>query len=452
MTKQQDELRAIIKTCDDAELSAVVAKANSLLPALSKFKLSELRLLSYCLSFIDSRPGHREVDVPGELGPIDQSRIRFRASIQDLTKIFPTMDEKSAYSVIKEAVKGVNSKPYENDNFITADGRIAMVMYFWYTGFNYIPKEGIFEFCLNPEVVNLVLSLKTNFTRFKLENVYQFKSGLSWKLYENLKQWEKAGQWTVSLEEFKERLNIIGKYPIWSRLRDWVLTKALKEINEYSDINVTYARQTRMRTTIGITFFIHTKEEAEREERVRNDPSIISNIGDTAHDIEILMRDGGLTEAQSRKISAFAKEVGFDVEHKLTQVLASYKKASSTEKAKAGTKAGYVCACFKQALGPTLFDRLISQPSTETHEETITPRPRTELHKAIAAESPKPETQEKALPKLSHENQLELAKCRTRNQVSRNNGICGEANEAKELCQRCKLYYHTVFHTSTIPN
>lgn len=440
MTKEQDRLRAIIKNCGDADRSAIVAKANSLLPALSKFKLSELRLLSYCLSFIDSRPNHREVDVPGQPGPVDQGSIVFRATVKDMLKIFPNMGEKTAYDVIKQAVKGINARPYENDNFITADGRIAMVMIYWYHSFWYYPKEGVFEFKLDPDVVELVLSLKTDFTRFKLENVYQFNSASSWKLYENLKQWATTGRWTVPLDDFRIRMNIVDKYPRWNSLRERVVEPAVKEINEYSDIKVSYVKQTRMRSVIGISFFIQTKEEAQREDERRNDPSIIANIGDTRHDVELLMRDGGLTESQSIKISAFAKEVGFDVEHKLTQVLDCYKKASTGEKAKnGGTKAGYVCACFKQALGPTLFDHLITRPSGS--EETVSPRPRAELQKAIADDRPKPETPEKALPKLSSTDQLELAKCRTRNQISRNDGICGVGDEGKELCQKCMLYY-----------
>lgn len=444
MVNKVDKLRAIIKHCDKAEMSAIVAKANSLLPAMSKFKLSELRLLSYCLSFIDPRPDHREVDVPGYSNPVDQSNITFVASVKDLLRIFPNMGEKTAYDVIKQAVKGINARPYENDAFVMEDGRVAMVTMYWFMAFYYYPKEGKFEFKLNPEVVDLVLSLKANFTKFKLENVYQFKSGLSWKLYEQLKQWVTVGRWSVSLEEFRTRMNIIGKYQRWDFLRARVILKAVNEINTYSDLHVSFTPQTRMRSVIGVTFFIQTKEEEEKLEQARNDPSIIANIGDTRHDVEILMKDGGLTEAQSVKISAFAKEVGFDVEHKLIQVLASYKKASSAEKFKhGGTKAAYVCACFKQALGPTLFDRLISQPSTETHEEAITPRPRAELQKAIADKTSSPETPEKTLQKLSNAEQLELAKCRTRNQVSRNNGICGEGDEGKEQCQKCMLYYNS---------
>ena len=95
---------------------AIVAKDHGMVDKLAGFKLQELRLIAFCLAHYDSR----KPDNP-----------EFKSSIQDLLDIFPGMDEKSAYDVVREAMIGINKKPLE---FKEGNKRH---FWNWFRGFTY---------------------------------------------------------------------------------------------------------------------------------------------------------------------------------------------------------------------------------------------------------------------------------------------------------------------------
>ncbi len=219
---------------------AIVAKDHSLIDKMSKYKLQELRLIAYCLAhYNSSKAENRE----------------FQASVEDMRSIYPTMNEKNAYTVIRETVKGLGSKPLE---FIE-DGEL--VYWNWFSGFKYKIGEATFKFYINPELQPYLLELKGAFTRYRLQDVYQFKSATTWKLYEHLKKcWEHSKSWSVSLDELKIKLGIPKKYPKWNDFRKWTIDPAIKDINKHSDITVSYEKKKHIRTVTGVIFFVDEKQ------------------------------------------------------------------------------------------------------------------------------------------------------------------------------------------------
>ncbi len=219
---------------------AIVAKDHGMVDKLAGFKLQELRLIAFCLAHYDSR----KPDNP-----------EFKSSIQDLLDIFPGMDEKSAYDVVREAMMGINKKPLE---FKEGNKRH---FWNWFRGFTYYEGEGFFEFRINPDLHPHLLELKGTFTRFRLLEVYQFKSATTWKLYEHLKKcWSFSKIWAVSLDELKIKLGIPLKYPRWGSFKDRVIDPAIGEINRNSDLFVTYEKKKHVRTVTGLIFTVNTRQ------------------------------------------------------------------------------------------------------------------------------------------------------------------------------------------------
>ena len=333
-------------------LNSVVTKHNHLLPKLAKMELSELRLLTFCLAHYDSRPDHRADDETPDGFPIPQEFFRFTATVQDLLDIFPGMDKKSAYAVVRKAVKGINSKPFE-ETFVLPSGKTEDVLFYWFSGFRYSNDEGRFTFMLSPDIVDMVLSQDSNFTRFRLKHVYQFKSALTWKLYELLKQWAVAGRWAVDLDELRMSLGIPGKYPTWRDLKKRVLDNPIKEINELSDITVKYEKKKRVRAVTGVVFFISSKE--------RNDDSLVAVIGDENNDMQRLMHHG-VSQHQAEIVSRLAKEAGRDLGPSLEKILVRYESKSPEER---GIKAAYIFSALKDEFTPTLFDKICEDKSVK---------------------------------------------------------------------------------------
>jgi len=340
-------------------LNAIVTKHNFLLPKLAKMELSELRLLTYCLAHYDSRPEHRANDETPDGYPIPQEFISHTATVQDLLDIFPGMGKQTAYAVVRKAVKGINSKPFE-DTFILPNGKKENVLFYWFSGFRYSNEEGRFTFRLSPDIVELVLSQDSNFTRFRLKNVYQFKSGLTWKLYELLKQWVVAGRWAVDLDELRLSLGISGKYLVWQNFKDWVLDKSIKEINEQSDIVVKYEKKKRVRAVSGVVFFINSKEAEAKE----NDPRLIATLGDTNRDVRLLM-GVGINQTNAEHLSRLAADANKDLSVFLERATARYEAKPVEER---GAKQAYIYKALYDEFAPSLFDGL-----NETPAKMITP-------------------------------------------------------------------------------
>jgi len=346
-------------------LNAVVTKHNTLLPKLAKMELSELRLLTFCLAHFDSRPEHRTDEETPDGFPIPQEAFQHTSTVQDLTDIFPGMDKKSAYAVVRKAVKGINSKPFE-ETFVLPNGKTEDVLFYWFSGFRYSNDEGRFTFMLSPDIVHLVLSQDRNFTRFRLKHVYQFKSALTWKLYELLKQWVAIGRWTVDLDELRMSLGIPGKYSAWDNFKKWVLEKSIKEINKQSDIIVQYEKKKHVRAVSGIVFFINSKEREER----KNAPSIIATIGDTNNDVRLLM-GAGLNQTNSEYLSRLALDANKDLSVFLERIITRYE--AKPEEGRP-SRAAYIYKALFNEFSPTLFDELKSSPT-----QTITPDQQREI-------------------------------------------------------------------------
>ncbi|MCI5164657.1 MAG: RepB family plasmid replication initiator protein [Candidatus Electrothrix sp. GM3_4] len=224
--------------------NSVVAKHNDLIPQMSQFQLPELRLIAYCLAHYDSRK--------------PQNRT-FKARVDELAKIFPSMGEKTAYDVIKKTMLEISKKPlvFQKGN--------KKYYWNWFSGFVYTEGKGEFEFKITPEIQPYLLELKKQFSEYRLLYVYQFKTAFTWKLYENLNQWKKAGVWYIEIEVFKELLGVSGKYIRFNSFKEKVIEPALKELNQKSDLVASYEKETKSRKVVALKFFIDKKLNEELE-------------------------------------------------------------------------------------------------------------------------------------------------------------------------------------------
>ena len=213
---------------------SIVAKNNSMIEKLAGFKLNELRLIAYCLAHYDTTK--------------EDNRC-FYARVSDLQELFP-IDKNSAYAVVERAMLGINEKP-----LIFKKGR-KKYFWNWFSGFIYEEGTGEFEFRITPEIRPYLLGLKDTFTKYRLGAVYQFRSAHTWKLYENLKKEAFTLTWSIGLDELKILLGIPGKYKRFSDFDMRILNPSIAEINDKSDLAVSYVKRKRGRSVVGLVFQI----------------------------------------------------------------------------------------------------------------------------------------------------------------------------------------------------
>ena len=131
------------------------------------------------------------------------------------------------------------------------------------------------------EIIPMLIDLKRNFTQYNLKNIAELESRFSiavYKLcclYHNKYRGLKAnGKYDVDLEAYREPVikiaelrkltNTVDKYASFYNFEQRVLSKAVEEINEKTNLKVSYRKIYASRKVVAVKFQI----SSDREERI----------------------------------------------------------------------------------------------------------------------------------------------------------------------------------------
>lgn len=125
--------------------------------------------------------------------------------------------------------------------------------------------KGIIRIELDEDMVPYLFGISKNFTAYELVNILMMKSQYSIRLYELLKSYKNMVIKKIELDKLYRMLMIDKNlyYKKYTNFRRTVLERAIEEINEFTDLNVTYSPIKRGRSIQAIEFYIHSKEKAE---------------------------------------------------------------------------------------------------------------------------------------------------------------------------------------------
>lgn len=192
----------------------------------------------------------------------------FRVPIKEFTNFLGVKDPNYAY--FKSTIKKLMKKLIEIQQ---QDG--SWRLFQWVTYAEYKASEGLAEIKISPELYPYLLNLESNFTKTKLDVLLSFNSVYSSRLYQLVKKWSKLGSWKVELDELK---NLIGvpieserngvkefKLARYNHFKTRALEVALKEVNKYSEFDVSITEHKKVRKISAITFHIKTKTKKQNK-------------------------------------------------------------------------------------------------------------------------------------------------------------------------------------------
>jgi len=221
-----------LNSLEDKQL---VVKSNYLIEASYKMTTQEQRLILMMASMIK---------------PEDKSFQTYEIRVKDFNDIVGIRGEGS-YSKTKELTK----KLLERSLIIQSAESLLQIS--WLSSAEYFDKKGRVELSFDPKLKPYLLELKQFFTRYQLQNVIRFKSIYSIRLYELLKQYEKIGERTFDLIEFKRILGIRpGSYKLYGHLKSKILNPVQKELKKNADIRFDFKEKKQGRKVVGIIFRI----------------------------------------------------------------------------------------------------------------------------------------------------------------------------------------------------
>jgi plasmid replication initiation protein len=159
------------------------------------------------------------------------------------------------YTNIKQTLKHLRDKSI----WITlADGYEITLSWFDYIK---IKKDsGTIIIKISDSMKPYLIQLKNQYTQYELLYILAMKSQYSLRLYEILKSYENFHKHTFEIDELKKRLSA-EHYNLFADFQRNVLDIALREINDFSDINVEYKIIKESRRFAKIEFFIEIEKD-----------------------------------------------------------------------------------------------------------------------------------------------------------------------------------------------
>ena len=124
----------------------------------------------------------------------------------------------------------------------------------------------ILEITFAPDVVPLITRLEEHFTSYQLKQVSQLTSKYAIRLYELLIAWREVGKTPqIDLAEFRQKIGVEAKeYERMHHFKARVLEPSIKQINEHTDITVTYEQHKKGRAISGFSFRFKQKPQTKK--------------------------------------------------------------------------------------------------------------------------------------------------------------------------------------------
>lgn len=97
------------------------------------------------------------------------------------------------------------------------------------------------------------------YTKYLKKNILALRLSYSIDLYHLAKKYEAMGGFSMSLDEYRQELGTPKSYARINNLKENAVDGPIKEINEKTDINITYENVKRGRTVTGLKFTVKAK-------------------------------------------------------------------------------------------------------------------------------------------------------------------------------------------------
>lgn len=297
----------------------LVVKDNALIDASFNLSLIEQRIM--LLAIVEARESNN-------LSPDTAIEV----SVNDYIHQFK-VDSNNAYALLKDASKTLKRREFSYlDRY---KGVEALSTANWVNKVTYVDKSGLIVLYLSHEVISLISKLSEQFTKYYIEQVSDFKSKYSIRLYELIIKWLSVTKTEkYAINDLRSKLGLgVEEYSTMSNFKSNVLDKAISEINKHTDITVDYQQFKKGRVITGIQFSIKSKARPSKQTKTikqsfyqMNDAQInlfgnqlsrlhelshLANQGESYEELAIKIKDMLRDPIQQKKLLPHLKDLGF---------------------------------------------------------------------------------------------------------------------------------------------
>lgn len=143
---------------------------------------------------------------------------------------------------IKKVAKGLLSKVIVTPHPLKPDDINSFKAFTWFTDIEYISTTGIIKLKVNDSAIERLVAF-VKYSHINFEHVIKIQNHNAIHTYLTLKillDSSRTNTVTITINEYKQRLGLDKKYRNLSEFRKYVLEVIEKEVNEYTDLNLSY--------------------------------------------------------------------------------------------------------------------------------------------------------------------------------------------------------------------
>lgn len=235
-------------------MSNLIVKNNALIEASHRLSEVEQRLI--LLAILKARSQYNTIE------QLQGKTLIIHAD--DYIQTFD-VDKTTAYRVLKKAVMSLFRAEW-GYKFINEKGLIQVAYRRFIQSADYIDNGATIHFKFADDTVPMLVELERRFTVYEIEQVSRLSSGYAMRLYEfciqHLDKNTNKGWLEISLNELRFRFGLLPtEYKAMSDFKKYVLDFSLKQINENTDLSVTYTQKKQGRNITGFVFKFKRKNK-----------------------------------------------------------------------------------------------------------------------------------------------------------------------------------------------
>lgn len=165
------------------------------------------------------------------------------------------------YGRLKDATERFFTRTFGFNTYIESSDSYDVVKFHWLSMHQYNDKLGTISLRFSPDVLPHITRLDgkiRSYTQYTIDNVCGL-TFIATRIYEMLMQGAFIGKWPINIAELRTSLEIENKYPLYGDLKRRVIDPAVKQINDGSNVTVSYKEIKKGRSVTDLMFAIRYK-------------------------------------------------------------------------------------------------------------------------------------------------------------------------------------------------
>jgi plasmid replication initiation protein len=181
-------------------------------------------------------------------------------------------DTNSVYSQLKEAVRTLYDRSITIHDIDPKTGHKRVTETRWISDKSYIDGAGQIQLTFAAKVIPFITRLGESgeFTAYRLEKIGGMSSAHAVRLYELLVQYLSIGTREIEINWLKQALQLEDEYPRLGNFKQRVIDVAVSQINECSDLTVSYTQKKSGRVVTHFIFEVKIKSDTPKKTKKIN--------------------------------------------------------------------------------------------------------------------------------------------------------------------------------------